>query len=305
MQAPGKSIPRTDITFATDSLVTYFLNASISRRFLFFLYTIGGYFCHRFMAACYDFLIEVIKTMATFTHKIKDQLQDIQVQSQDEESVSLDRTVNTSSPESAEIGGLFVLQDTKLTSMDRLVVLIPNLDIDEADIAREIWNLAFPPGLTVLFLGLCPNVNEEPRVRRRLATLAALTRDQRVSVEIQLEFGRNWIKKLKTVLKAGDMVVCHAEQQAGIWRQPLELALSHLNIPILTLKGFVPSMYESSSTFLRELVFWSVSIAVLFVFFLSQIRILRISEEWAKDTLLSLSILIEFGLLGIWNNLSH
>jgi hypothetical protein len=182
---------------------------------------------------------------------------------------------------------------------------MPNFDVNEADIAREIWKLAFPPGLAVLFLGLCPNVNEEPRVRRRLATVAALTRDIRVPVEIQLEFGRNWIRKLRGVLEAGDIVVCHAEQQTGIWGQPLELALAQLNIPTLTLKGFIPSMHKSPSKLMRESVFWLVSIAVLLVFFLFQIRILRISEEWASDTLLSLSILIEFGLFGIWNNLSH
>jgi hypothetical protein len=73
----------------------------------------------------------------------------------------------------------------------------------------------------------------------------------------------------------------------------------------VTLKGFIPSMHKSPSKLMRESVFWLVSIAVLLVFFLFQIRILRISEEWASDTLLSLSILIEFGLFGIWNNLSH
>jgi hypothetical protein len=181
-------------------------------------------------------------------------------------------------------------------------VLIPNLDVDEAELAREIWKLAFPPELAVLLLGLCPSVNEEPRVRRRLATIAALTRDTKVSVEIQLEFGRTWIRKLKSVLEAGDIVVCHAEQRIGIWRQPLELVLARLNIPILTLKGFIPSMYKSSSTFLRESVFWLVSIAVLFVFFLFQIQILRISEEWVRDTVLSLSVLIEFGLIWVWSN---
>jgi len=244
----------------------------------------------------------VIKTMATFTQKIKNQLQDVHIQPRDEDSVSLARTGNAAPPESAEIGGLFVLQDANLVSARRLVVLIPNLDIDEAEIAREVWKLAFPPELAVLFLGLCPNVNEEPRVRRRLATIAALTRDTKVPVEIQLEFGRNWIRKLMSVLEAGDIVVCHAEQRTGIWRQPLELALARLNVPVLTLKGFIPSMYKSSSTFLRESVFWLVTIAVLFVFFLFQIRIVRISEEWVKDTLLSLSVLIEFGLVWVLNN---
>ena len=259
----------------------------------------------RFYGSQLLFSVEDIKTVATLIHKVKDQLSEIDVEPQGEKIASLERTVHPLSAESDEIGGLFVLQDTNLISARRLVVLIPNLDIDEAEVARAVWELAFPPELAVLFLGLCPNANEEPRVRRRLATIAALTRDQKVPVEIQFEFGRNWIRTLKTVLEAGDIVVCYAEQQTGIWRQPLELALERLNIPILILKGYIPSMHKPSSTFWHESIFWLVSIAVLLVFFLFQIRILRISEEWARDILLSLSIVIEFSLVWVWNNQLH
>lgn len=243
--------------------------------------------------------------MATFTQKLKNRFQSVPVQPQENNSISLKRTEFTPPAEASEIGGLFIAQDQDVIRTNRLVVLVPNFDVNEADMAREIWKLAFPPGLAVLFLGLCPSINEEPRVRRRLATVAALTRDVRVPVEVQLEFGRNWIRKLQAVLEAGDIVVCHAEQQIGLWRQPLELALAQLNIPTLTLKGFIPSMPKSPSTFLRESAFWLVSIAVLSVFFLIQVRILRVSEEWAKDTLLSASILIEFGLFWVWNDVSH
>jgi hypothetical protein len=240
--------------------------------------------------------------MNTFTQNTKNRPQTISAPSEDDDSIVLKPVETTPITESSEIGGLLVLQDTNLTAVHRLVVLIPNLDVDEAELAREIWKLAFPPELAVLLLGLCPNVNEEPRVLRRLVTIAALTRDTKVPVEIQLEFGRTWTRILESVLQAGDIVVCHAEQRTGILRQPLELALARLNIPILTLKGFTPSMYKSSSTFLRESVFWLVSIAVLFVFFLFQIQILRISEEWVRDTVLSLSVLIEFGLIWVWSN---
>lgn len=243
--------------------------------------------------------------MATFPQKLKNRFQNTPAQSRNVDPISLKQTEIAPSAEFSEIGGLFVTQAQGLVAVQRLVVLIPNLDVNEAEIAREIWKLAFPPGLAVLFLGLCPNVNEEPRVRRRLATIAALTRDQRVSVDIQLEFGRDWIKKLKTVLEAGDLVVCHAEQQSGLWRQPLELVLASLHIPTITLKGFIPSMHKSSSTFLRESVFWMVSLAILAILFWFQSRILRISEEWVKDTLLSLSVLIELGLIWVWNNQSQ
>jgi hypothetical protein len=242
--------------------------------------------------------------MSTFTQKIKDQLQNRYNSPQVEDSISLKRAI-TPPAESSEIGGLLILQDRDLISARRMVVLIPNSDFDEAVIAREIWKLAFPPGLAVLFLGLCPSVNEEPRMRRRLATVAALTRDPRVPVDVQLEFGRNWISKLKAVLEDGDIVVCHAEQRTGFFHQPLELVLARLNIPMLTLKGFTPSMYKSPSIFLREAVFWLVSVAIVVGFFWLQVQTLRISEAWAKNILLGLSVPVEISLLWLWHALSN
>ena len=204
-----------------------------------------------------------------------------------------------------QLDGLFVLQDFDLTAIQRLVVLIPNLDVDETAIARKIWDLAFPARLSVLLLGLCPSLNEESSVRRRLITIAALIREPRVPVEIRLDYGRNWIKSLKNVLEFGDVIICPANQQIGILHQPLDLALANLGFPIITLFGFHPVTRRFLPHFLRESVFWIVSLAVLFVFFWFQIRISRISEEWAKDTLLSLSVLIELGLVWVWNNLTR
>ena len=84
-----------------------------------------------------------------------------------------------------QLAGLFVAQDFDLTAIQRLIVLIPNLDVDETAIARKIWDLAFPARLSVLLLGLCPNLHEESNVRRRLITIAALIREPRISVEMQ------------------------------------------------------------------------------------------------------------------------
>jgi len=206
---------------------------------------------------------------------------------------------------SPRLDGLFVLHDFDLTAIQRLVVLVPNLDVDETAMARKIWDLAFPARLSVLLLGLCPNLNEESSIRRRLITIAALIREPRVPVEMQLDYGRNWTKSLKNILDFGDIIICPANQQTGILQQPLDLALANLGFPIIALSGFHPVTRRPLLHFLPESVFWVVSLAILAVFFWFQIRISRISEEWAKDTLLSLSILIELGLVWVWNNLSH
>jgi hypothetical protein len=203
------------------------------------------------------------------------------------------------------LAGLFVVQDFDLTAIQRLVVLIPNLDVDETAIARKIWDLAFPARLSVLLLGLCPNLPEESNVRRRLITIAALIREPRISVEMQLGFGRNWAKSLKNVLHFGDVIICPANQQTGILLQPLDVALANLGFPIITLEGFQSQIRRPLLHFIQESIFWMISLAVIFIFFWFQIRISRISEEWARNALLSLTVMIEFGLIGIWNNLSH
>ena len=207
--------------------------------------------------------------------------------------------------ESSEIGGLLGIQHLDVAVARRLVVLLPNLDVDEVAFAHAIWDLASPPGLAVFLLGLCPNPNEEPWARRRLVTIAALIREPRVSVEMQLDFGRNWVSSLKRVLDPGDIVICPAGQQIGIFREPLDLSLAKLGHPIITLPGLYPLTRKLIPAFIHGSIFWVVSLTVLFVFFWFQSRILRISEEWAKDTLLSLSVLIELGLLWVWNNLSQ
>jgi hypothetical protein len=245
--------------------------------------------------------------MAISTDKSKQQRLLIQseIEKMTDRLVSTGQTDTVAQVGASEIGGLLVIQNLSIAGVRRLVVLVPNQDVDEVALAHEIWNLAFPPGLAVLLLGLCLNPNHEPRARRRLVTIAALIREPRVPVEMQLDFGRNWTPSLKGVLDSGDIVICPAGQQVGIFRESLDLSLAKLGSPIITLPGLYPITRKLLPNFVLQSVFWLVSIALISVFFLVQIRILRISEEWARDILLSFSVLIELGLIWLWNNLLH
>jgi hypothetical protein len=186
----------------------------------------------------------------------------------------------------------------------RLVVLVPNLEMDEVEMARRIWELASPPHLAVLFLALCTDAVDEPRIRRRLATLAALTRDERIAIETRLEFGRNWIAKLKAILRDDDIVICYADHTVGWNHKPLSHVLDEKGASVWTLKGLEMTTAQVHRKPFAEFVFWFVSLAIIAVFLWLQIRILTISEGWAQNTLLYLSVPIEIGLLWVWNNIS-
>jgi hypothetical protein len=186
----------------------------------------------------------------------------------------------------------------------RLVVLVPNLEMDEVEMARRIWEMASPPHLAVLFLALCNDALDEPRIRRRLATLAALTRDNRIAIETRLESGRNWTRKVKDFLREDDIVVCHSNHTVGWTHKLLSQALTELGASVWTLKGLDMNTVQVRRKPFAEFLFWAVSLAIIAGFLWLQIRILNITENWAQNILLYLSVPIEIGLLWIWHNIS-
>jgi len=204
---------------------------------------------------------------------------------------------NRAHSESAVISESTPPQSNDLTDIQRLVILVPNGDIDEARVAREIWETAVPARSAVLFIGLYTDIMEEPHMRRRLAMLAALTRDDRISVETRLEFGRNWIRSLKPISKTGDVVICFTEQQTGFWYRSLSEALEKTGASVWTLSGSNPMKNAPLQQSFASILFWSLSIVILTGFFWLQAQTLRLTVEWAKNTLLYLSVFGEIGLL--------
>jgi hypothetical protein len=205
---------------------------------------------------------------------------------------------------SPSIAGLDHIEDERLISARRLIVLVPDWDVDEAEFARQVWEMALLPGLAVLFFGLCKDITEEPGMHRRLATLAALTRDPRLPVETQLEVGHHWLRKLKGILAAGDILVYPSEEKARAWNVPLHRSLSKLKLPVWTLKGFDPPVKTSASAQIKEFIFWIVSVVIVIAFFWLQVSIVRMSEDWAHSALIYLCVLAEVGLLWIWHSVS-
>ena len=199
---------------------------------------------------------------------------------------------------------LLVPVDQPLPAARRLIVLVPDEDTDKAELARRIWTLASPRGLAVLFLGFSSSPDTEYRARRRLAALAAMTRDDRVAVETRLEFASDWLQVVKSHHRPGDLVICHAEQSVGRWgmRRPLSQSLtSALNAPVLALSGFYPEMPTPSSGFVTWLVSWGIPLAIVAGFFWLQVYLDQALQGGVKLVLLCFSIVVEFSLLALLN----
>lgn len=187
----------------------------------------------------------------------------------------------------------------------RLVVLIPDADTDESELAQQIWSMASRRELSVLLLGLSKNAGAGPRARRRLATLAALARDKTVHVETQLEIGGDWLQALRSVHRYSDLILCHAEQHlatGGVRRKPLSGWIAkELNEPVCVLADFYPGLPPDHLNPASRLIASAVPFFILFAFTALQILIHQATKGTASILLLSASVLIEYGLIGAWH----
>ena len=192
--------------------------------------------------------------------------------------------------------------NTTLETVSRLIVLVSG-GIDYSVATRRIWELANASGAHVQLLSLYKDAAQEPALRRKLVSMASLLQDGKVSAELKLELGTNWVELVKRNSQAGDMIICFAEQRSGLLHRPLSQILqSNLNNPVCILSGLSPQNTPPSN-WLSQIMTWSGSMGIIIGFFLVQIRIVGISEDWVQPTLLILSVIAEAWLIGIWNSL--
>ncbi len=185
----------------------------------------------------------------------------------------------------------------------RLIVLVPDSDLDYAAATRRVWKLADDSGADILFISLYTDISRESSLRRQLVMMTAMIQDGNVEAEAKVEFGNNWVDIVKFNRQPGDMVVCFAEQRAGLLYRPLSQILqSNLDLPVYILSGLYP---QSPSRFnrLSVIALWAGLGSIIAGFSLLQILIVSLPQGWAQTTLLILSVTAELWLIWVWNNL--
>jgi hypothetical protein len=190
-----------------------------------------------------------------------------------------------------------------LGSAHRLIVLVPDLEVDTAPAARKIWELATMLKSRVQFLGLCKDAAHESRLRRQLVTLSAMVKDGNISVESKIEFGGDWLNLIKLELHEGDVIACFAGQHDGLLQRPLRQILeSNLHMPIHVLSG-VDVQKRNHPDWLLQLSAWTGSLGIIVGSAWLQFRIASLSSGLAQTILLIILIAVEAWLIWAWNSL--
>ena len=198
---------------------------------------------------------------------------------------------------------VFPASFSDLQPVRRLIVLVPESEVDSALAVRKIWELANALESRVQFLGLSKDAEHEPSVRRQVVTLSAMVGDENIPVESKIEIGNDWLNAVKSEWHEGDVIVCYAEHRSGLTRRPLSQILeSNLNATVYVLGGFHQEVHMRASWIFNTLA-WAGSIAIILGFFWLQSKLGQFSTDWAYSTLLYISLIAEAGSIWAWNSL--
>jgi hypothetical protein len=191
--------------------------------------------------------------------------------------------------------------ETCLRTDRRFLALIP-AELDDHALTHRLWELASRANMHIQLLSLCKNAAQAPSVRRRLVTIAFLLQNGRVSTEVKVGIGTNWLNLVKQNYQIGDVIVCFAEQYAGLLHRPLSQILrSNLHAPIYLLSGLCPQRH-SPPNWLSEVAAWTGSICIIMSFGIIQAQVVQLPEGWFQNVLLLLSIIPEFWLIWVWDS---
>jgi len=189
-----------------------------------------------------------------------------------------------------------------LETIHRLIVLVPT-DWNSHAVTRRLWKLARTLGAHIQFLGLCKEAEQEPGLRRGLVTMASLLQNEGVCVDVKVELGTDWVEAVKRNYQPDDMIVCFAEQRAGLLQRPLSQILrSNIKGMVYILSGSYPQT-DTRPPWLSQIMAWIGPLAIIVLAFLFQVRITSLPQDWAQTSLLILSVMGEVWLISLWNSL--
>ena len=202
--------------------------------------------------------------------------------------------------------GSMFQDDQPLPAFRRLVILVPNADLDEIRLARRIRAMMSPYKVGILLLSPVIREEEDSLEHRRLTNLAAILGDPFYTVTTKTISGKRWIGEIKQNLLPGDLLVCLKGQHApslGQKSQPIDQALvGQLPCPVYVLNN-IAIKETSRRTFSHRLVGWLVPIAIILLFLGFDVRIILDTGGWVNTMLLGTTLIVEVVLIWSWNNL--
>jgi len=188
---------------------------------------------------------------------------------------------------------------------NRLIVLVPESQAGNLELAHKIFWMAIRDHCDVLYLALVDNDENSLSVSRAMATMKAMTTGDSLVVQTKLVQTAFWLKTLRALYQPGDRIVCHQEQSVKnsfLKTVPISTFLRDtLPIPITTISGFYNPQRIQVNQWMRSFIAWLGFLLILLGFTALEIRLDSLIPGVFGKVLLCIVLTIEIGVIWAWN----
>jgi hypothetical protein len=180
--------------------------------------------------------------------------------------------------------------ETETGTINRLLVLLPDEDIDEAALSNALWTMAARNGAAIRVIAAIRDWADEPQAQLRLGLLTALLRESGLGAETEIVRDAELLRVAVERRKPGDLVICPAgvstpDGRAGLIQalHPLSVVFSPLGQPVRELPGIVRPRVRRV---LREWMTWLLPLAIVIGSLFLEIAFVRVAggmANWARQ----------------------
>jgi hypothetical protein len=187
------------------------------------------------------------------------------------------------------------------SGIKRIVVLVPDVDVNEARLSRHLWSQASPARLGILLVTLVDEPGNEFAALRRLTQVRGITQDIWIKVEKRVVFGHSWSKALRPILETTDALLCPEELftwHRWFTKRPLCQTLqSDLKREVQLLHGFYVDNTPALPLWVRQVPFWIGCLFTLGIFSVLESDVNYMASGWAGQIIFILLVMVEIGIL--------
>lgn len=191
----------------------------------------------------------------------------------------------------------------------RLIVLIPDCQADDYDLARAVHWMAEGDRLSVLYLVLGDDCENMLEASRNMATMKAVTSGNRLTVDVKLIEKGNWIDELRKIIRPADVILCQEEQTVinGLFKTiPIgDFLSSQFNVPVRTISGYYHPFQTQAKKWLHEFFALLGFLVIIAVFTWLQIRLDQAFGGPLAKIYVIVMFCIEMGAIWTWYKFAY
>jgi hypothetical protein len=179
-------------------------------------------------------------------------------------------------------------------TINRLLVLLPDEDIDEASLSSVLWTMAARNGAGIHVIAAIRDWADEPQARLRLGLLTALLRESGLETGTEIVRDAELLRIAVERRKPGDLVVCPADAPTSEGQavlipalHPLSVVFSPLGQPVRELRGIVR---PRARRILREWTAWLFPLVIVIGSLFVEVAFVRVAggmANWARQLIIA------------------